>query len=127
MHLVFQDDISRDKRLDMIRFVFPCGTTAVRGDSGIFLAMFGNSSDSEGVLEYESDYCDMMGRSLFLSKLKVEMNKHSKQYERNSEEVTDEFLVKVKVEQEIVLEKNIPKYLTSVVQNDQGPSTYLAN
>ena len=42
--------------------------------------------------EYDPYYCNELGKMLFLSVVKVEMNRHSKQYERICFEVTDDLL-----------------------------------
>ena len=113
VHLVFQDDASRDKRSDVIRHVFPAGTNEVipRIDGrGVFLSVFGDDGGGCGSspppgsgggdppeLEYDPDRFDSAGRSLFLSRMKVEMNAHTKQYERKCEDVTTE-LLRVEVE-----------------------------
>jgi ADP-ribose pyrophosphatase YjhB (NUDIX family) len=93
-HLVFQNDAARVKREDAIRHVFPDGATSVippQGDGhGVFLSVFGDGS--AGDLAYDPDRFDDMGRSLFLSTLRVEMNSHTKQYERKCEDVTGELL-----------------------------------
>jgi hypothetical protein len=104
MHLVFQDDASRDRRSDMIRHVFPAGTTNVippRVDGrDVFLSVFGDDDDPPE-LGYDPDRFDSAGRSLFLSTMRVEMNAHTKQYERKCEDVTAE-LLKVEIVEAIV-------------------------
>ena len=104
MHLVFQDDASRDRRSDMIRHVFPAGTTNVippRVDGrDVFLSVFGDDDDPPE-LGYDPDRFDSAGRSLFLSTMRVEINAHTKQYERKCEDVTAE-LLKVEIVEAIV-------------------------
>ncbi len=108
LHIVFPDVKSRDKRLNMLRHVFPSGTVEViasSGDTGgndtptdLLVTIFGNKSQGGNLginslpQVYDPDLCDGLGRSLFLSAITVEMNRHSKQYERLSEDVTDALL-----------------------------------
>jgi G3E family GTPase/ADP-ribose pyrophosphatase YjhB (NUDIX family) len=95
LHLVFESEAARDKRLDMIRYAFPEGTTLVvcKETENLLLRLFGNQESSSPDLCYDPDYCNDLGKSLFLSKLTVEMNPHTKQYERNCEEITSDLLV----------------------------------
>ena len=103
VHAVFDDESSRDRRIGMIRHAFPEGGTRVLsdgvtggvggGDASVLVRVFGDESAASGELgEYDPDSCDEMGRTLFLSEVKVEMDRHSKQYERTSEDVTDALL-----------------------------------
>jgi len=48
--------------------------------------------------EYEPGYCDSLGRSLFVSSVTVEMNRHTKQYERICETVTTADLIRTEDE-----------------------------
>mmetsp|Transcript_14503 Transcript_14503/g.31819 ORF Transcript_14503/g.31819 Transcript_14503/m.31819 type:complete len:1079 (-) Transcript_14503:43-3279(-) len=99
VHAVFDDEASRDRRLGMIRHAFPEGEArvlsdglprGVGGDGDILMRVFGDASADGGEPgEYDPDSCDEVGRKLFLSEVKVEMDRHSKQYERTSEDVTD--------------------------------------
>ena len=111
LHLVFQNESARDKRLAMVRHVFPYGTTDVipAQEHGVFFAAFGNTgTNPEGVLEYDPDFYNTMGKSLFMSKLTVEMNKHSKQYETLVRDVTETLLLEVeKVEEDNGAAKDI--------------------
>jgi len=97
LHLIFRDEISRDKRLGIIRCGFSEGTTHVLPD-GNLLSLFGTNScassgkPAESELAYDSDYCNDMGKSLFLSTLTVEMSRRTKQYEQLSEEITSDLL-----------------------------------
>eukprot|EP00797_Seminavis_robusta_P036280 Sro91_g047870.2 (979) ;mRNA; f:106766-109702 len=100
LHLVFESEVARDKRLDMIRYAFPDGTTQVissqdQPDDLLVSLFLGNPQQStqEQLSCYNPDYCNEMGKSLFLSKVTVEMDRHSKQYERNCQEITADLLV----------------------------------
>jgi G3E family GTPase len=97
VHLVFESGSSRDKRLDMLRFAFPDGTThVVPNDQSqpLLLNIFGNKEEKpQSPLKYDPDYCNDVGKSLFLSKVTVEMSAYTKQYERNCEEITASLLV----------------------------------
>jgi hypothetical protein len=85
----------------VIRHVFPDGKTSVippRDDGyGVFLSVFGDGL--AGDIAYNPDHFDGMGKSLFLSTLRVEMNSHTKQYERKCKDITGE-LLKVDVVEE---------------------------
>lgn len=95
LHLIFQDEKTRDKRLGMIRHVFPNGATNVipRGADkeglSLLLSIFSKNDD---VPAYNPEYCDSIGRMLYLSTLTVEMNKYSKQYECTTEDITGDLL-----------------------------------
>lgn len=45
---------------------------------------------------YDPNYCNDLGKILFMSKVKVEMNRYSKQYERNCEDITSHLTEVVK-------------------------------
>ena len=100
VHAVFDDEASRDRRIGMIRHAFPEGGARVlpdgpggAGDGGVLARVFGGASEAGGGPGgYDPETCDEMGRTLFLSEVKVEMDRHSKQYERTSEDVTDALL-----------------------------------
>lgn len=98
VHLIFQDEKTRDKRLGMIRHVFPEGATNVipggaRKDGlSLLLTIFSKKNLDSAIPDYNPDYCDSFGRSLYLSTLTVEMNKYSKQYERTTEDITADLL-----------------------------------
>eukprot|EP00578_Thalassiosira_sp_NH16_P017239 CAMPEP_0181107682 /NCGR_PEP_ID=MMETSP1071-20121207/17216_1 /TAXON_ID=35127 /ORGANISM="Thalassiosira sp., Strain NH16" /LENGTH=1123 /DNA_ID=CAMNT_0023191213 /DNA_START=147 /DNA_END=3519 /DNA_ORIENTATION=- len=112
VHVVFRDEAARDRRLGMIRHVFPEGTTSLspeRGGGpsatvGHLSKMFHSDihhvdDDKEGstspsssttTTTYDPDMCNGTGKSLFLSTLSVEMNRRSKQYERIVDDITIE-------------------------------------
>ena len=98
LHLIFQDEKTRDKRLGMIRHVFPNGATNVipRGADNqglsLILSIFSKKNFGNGIPTYNPEYCDSIGRMLYLSTLTVEMNKYSKQYESTTEDITDDLL-----------------------------------
>lgn len=105
MHLIFQDKKTCDKRLGMIRHVFPNGVTDIvspkengshkQGGLSLLLSMIGNrhlAAHDDTPMIYTPDYCNDVGRSLYLSTLSVDMNKHSKQYERTTKDITAELL-----------------------------------
>eukprot|EP00580_Thalassiosira_gravida_P019206 CAMPEP_0201658390 /NCGR_PEP_ID=MMETSP0494-20130426/1280_1 /ASSEMBLY_ACC=CAM_ASM_000839 /TAXON_ID=420259 /ORGANISM="Thalassiosira gravida, Strain GMp14c1" /LENGTH=1004 /DNA_ID=CAMNT_0048135371 /DNA_START=191 /DNA_END=3205 /DNA_ORIENTATION=- len=100
LHLIFKDENSRDKRLGIIRHVFSEGTTHVMTDGNNLLSLAaegGNHCESsccpaEEEAAYDSDLCNEMGKSLFLSKLTIEMSRITKQYEQLTEEITSDLL-----------------------------------
>ena len=159
LHLVFENELARDKRLDILRHWYPQGTTRVvankyrnpknhkrlnsRSDrrqgntnnikcptAGVLVAALGAGASDDGgsgssVEEdctssscassptqpnmeqqpqeqqeadycndsYQSDLCNDMGHSLFLSRVTVEMSKYTKQYEREAMDITAELHV----------------------------------
>ena len=105
LHLVFESNAARDKRLDMLRCALPAGTTLVvpkdgNGEQPVLLTVFGKKKNMEEKkplpVKYDPDYCNGMGKSLFFSKVTVEMSPYTKQYERNCEEATADLLAIVK-------------------------------
>ena len=84
LHLLVEKNSSR---VDMLRHFFPEGTTrtAKEDGRGFLLPLFGIDQPAAA---YDPDYCNDIGKSLFLSTMTVEMNRHSKQYERNCEDIT---------------------------------------
>lgn len=83
VHLIFKDEMSRDKRLGVIRHVFCNGTTQILQDKNI-LSLFGGAASNATI--YDPDLYNNMGESLFMSLVTVEMSRHTKQYEQNSED-----------------------------------------
>lgn len=103
LHLVFESDVARDKREDMLRYAFPRGSSHVVNEvvdnNNMFPTLFGSGSSSTGVPKddspryvYDPHYCNDMGKSLFLSKITVEMSSITKQYERHCEEITADLM-----------------------------------
>jgi ADP-ribose pyrophosphatase YjhB (NUDIX family) len=99
LHLVFESIAARDKRLDAIRFAYPHGTTQVVDidKKHLLCVLFGNLESQQApsgtTVSYDPEYCNTLGKSLFLSKLSVDMSVHTKQYERNCEEITADLLM----------------------------------
>ena len=81
LHLVAEKENSR---VDMLRHCFPQLSVCIS-----------EPSDSTGVLamgtkqEYDPDYCNIIGKSLFVSSVSVEINRHTKQYERICDDITE--------------------------------------
>ena len=95
VHLFFQDEKTRDKRLEMIRHVFPNGASNIVSEGSglsLLLSIFCKNKSAGTLRQYDPEFCDTMGRSLFLSNLAIEMNKYSKQYECTTEDVTADLL-----------------------------------
>ena len=140
LHLVFENESSRDKRLEMLRHVYPHGKTMiipkkkeeqkatvedigtndsnnVNGESksatpvtdkvektklleSLLVAVLSNSNSNSNSMEdvssvplYDPEYYSTLGKSLFLSKVTVEMSPYTKQYERHVEEITSDLVV----------------------------------
>jgi G3E family GTPase/ADP-ribose pyrophosphatase YjhB (NUDIX family) len=106
LHLVVEKHSSR---VDMLRHFFPTGTVKITGNSSTFSAAFllamlrgnGNHDHEDETKEckhdedeitpsydYDPDYCNQMGKSLFVSEMTVEMNRQNKQYDRVCEDIT---------------------------------------
>jgi G3E family GTPase len=95
VRLIFQDEKTRDKRLEMIRHVFPNVASNIVSEGcglSLLLSIFCKNNSAGTLRQYDPEFCDTMGRSLFLSTLAVEMNKYSKQYECTTEDVTADLL-----------------------------------
>ena len=81
LHLIIDDE--NNNRVEMLRHFFPKLSVSTNDPSkspGI-LAPGHNST-------YDPSYCNSTGKTLFLSTLAVEMNRHTKQYERICEDIT---------------------------------------
>ena len=92
LNLVVEKNSSR---VDMLRHFFPAGTTQtakeIDGSRAFLLPLLLGGQPEIGTTPayyYDPDYCNDLGKSLFLSHVTVEMNRHSKQYERNCEDRT---------------------------------------
>jgi G3E family GTPase len=106
LHLVFENDLARDRRLPMTRPLFPKGSTMivdkqVATSSSLLTAslipdsILTQQQQQQGesaIIPYDSEYCNTEGKMLFLSTLTAEMSQYTKQYERKAEDVTDQLL-----------------------------------
>ena len=81
---------------------FPNLGTEFVTDEKIFnlLSIVAHGEDSEPPEPYNPERCNDMGKMLFVSSMKVEMNKVSKQHERNCEEITSDLLAIMELEQD---------------------------
>ena len=85
LHVIVDDD--NNNRIEMLRHFFPRLIVSVS-----------DPNESTGVLatgnypQFEANHCNAAGKSLFLSSVAVEMNRHTKQYERICEDITDRLL-----------------------------------
>jgi len=91
LNLIFKDEKSCNKREGIIRSVLPEGMTQVLPNINIS-SLFGTSV-STTTDTYNEEYFNEMGKSLYLSKIRIEMNKHSKQYEQLAEDITSDLLI----------------------------------
>ena len=85
LHVIVDND--NNNRIEMLRHFFPRLHVTVSDpkESPGVLAM-GNTP------QFEANYCNAAGKSLFLSSVAVEMSRHTKQYERICEDITDRLL-----------------------------------
>ena len=82
-----------DNRVDILRYFFPETMTVkvLPKEDNSFGVLGMRSIEGE---EFDPDYCCYQtGKSLFVSSVKVEMNRHTKQYERICEPVASALLV----------------------------------
>ena len=108
LHVVFENELSRDKRIQMIRHVFPFGKTNIIPKetplatlSLLLIDSIHSDEGHNGIVEsspppaaaYDPEYYNTLGKTLFLSEVSVEMSPHTKQYERHVQEMTSELLV----------------------------------
>lgn len=81
LRLIIDDE--NNNRVEMLRHFFPRLSVSV-----------GDQTKTPGILgicersTYDDSYCNSTGKTLFLSSLAVEMNRHTKQYERICEDIT---------------------------------------
>ena len=67
LHLVFETELARDKRLQMLRHIYPEGTVQILDKSveALLLASLEYNASPPPVSTYDPDYCNDMGKSLF--------------------------------------------------------------
>ncbi|KAG7362783.1 cobalamin synthesis protein, P47K [Nitzschia inconspicua] len=90
LHLVFEDEAARDKRLEIFRYVYPSGSTRVVPWGFPITSLFCDAVQQD--MEYDSEYHNALGQSLHLSEISVEMNPNTKQYERHFQNITTDLL-----------------------------------
>ena len=81
LHLVVDDE--NNNRVEMLRHFFPRLSVSA-SDQTRTLGILGIRNRST----YDPSYCNSTGKTLFLSTLAVEMNRHTKQYERICDDIT---------------------------------------
>jgi G3E family GTPase len=92
LHLVVSQQ--QKSRVEMLRCFFPKGSTFVdkSGCSGNWMSavLIGPAASIEctNPTDFDPDYVNALGESLFLSEVTVSMNRYTKQYERNSVDIT---------------------------------------
>ena len=94
---------SASKPISALKPFFPVLGTELVTDTEIndWFSVISKRKDSKGPPEsYDSTRCNNLGKMLFMSDMKVEMNKFSKQYERNCSEITADLLKIVVAKQE---------------------------
>ncbi|KAL7576709.1 hypothetical protein ACA910_005633 [Epithemia clementina (nom. ined.)] len=90
LHLIFEDDATRDRRLEVLRSAYPCGSTRIVPSDTKFVSILSNNT--QGDFGYDSSYQNELGQSLYLSEISVEMNPMTKQYERRIQNITTDLL-----------------------------------
>ena len=88
---------SNDSRVSILSSIFNVGEVIVfpkeQKKANNYFPLIGMSNpDISGsiVADFDPERMDDMGKSLFVSQVTVEMNRYTKQYERNCEDITDE-------------------------------------
>jgi len=86
---------SSNSRVSVLKHYFPIGTElTIAGDANNSFTTIAQSNDSMAPPEgYSPDYCNDLGKTLFMSQLKVEMNRSSKQYERHCIDITSDLML----------------------------------
>lgn len=85
LHIVVEKDHSR---VDMLRYFFPQLTVSI-SEPNTSIGVLAMCHKEDGDLDFDPNYCNCIGKSLFLSLMTVEMNVHTKQYDRNYNPITD--------------------------------------
>lgn len=100
VHLIFQSEEARDKRVPMLQHVFP------KCRASIYPALSGNELPSDTYLSavasvlqvplrdnmldhYDPDFVTTLGETLWFSEITIEMSKYTKQYEQISDDITE--------------------------------------
>lgn len=88
LHLVFETTAARDKRLAMIRHLYPNGSTKIlkNTNQSMLVATLVSQYEAAASTPQQLRPCDL-GEQLFVSQVTVEMSKYTKQYERRVEEI----------------------------------------
>ena len=79
LHLVVEKEHSC---VDMLRHFFPQLTVSI-SEPNTSIGLLAMCHKKDGDLDFDPNYCNSIGKSLFLSLMTVEMNVHTKQYDRN--------------------------------------------
>lgn len=86
---------SMTSRISVLNHFFSVMGTqlVIDGETNNWFSVIANGKDSEEQpTEYSPDYFNEMGKMIFLSVIKVEMNRHTKQYERICEDITSDLM-----------------------------------
>jgi ADP-ribose pyrophosphatase YjhB (NUDIX family) len=89
---------STSSRVSMLEHFFPIGIELLMPDVNNWFSTVFQSQDSKSPApspptEYRPDFCNDLGKQLFMSVVKVEMNRHTKQHERNCTDITSDLLI----------------------------------
>lgn len=121
LHLVTTDKV--DNRTGILNHFFQTETTLIitNPNNWFHVVSFGqDSSDDSKSQIYDPEYCNAMGKTLFCSKMVVEMNRHTKQYERNCEDITTDLLEIIYPEEETMTISDFSKADWSTCEEHVG-------
>jgi len=94
LNIVTQEGSTDSSRVNILQHFFPIGKTiSYTQQVNNWFATIAHHRDSSTIPServYNNEYCNEMGKTLFLSEVKVEMSKITKQYERNCEDITSD-------------------------------------
>jgi len=85
LHLVVEKEHSH---VDMLRHFFPQLTVSI-SERNTSIGVLAMCHKKDGDLDFDPNYCNVIGKSLFLSLMTVEMNVHTKQHDRNYNPIAD--------------------------------------
>lgn len=84
---------SSNSRVSVLKHFFPLGVELVGDAKNIFSTIAHSQNSKTPPPEYNPDSCNDIGKTLFMSTVKVEMNEYSKQYERICTDITSDLMV----------------------------------
>jgi len=85
---------SSNSRVSVLKHYFPIGTELIGDATNNSFTTIAQSQDSMAPPEsYRPDCCNDLGKTLFMSHVKVEMNRFTKQYERDCIDITSDLML----------------------------------
>lgn len=93
---------SSNSRVSVLEHFFPVTEAIIDADSDTnWFSIIADRQDSRTLPhQYRPDLFDDEGKTLFMSSIKVEMNRYTKQYERICDDVTEDLMMKAEVKDE---------------------------